>query len=124
MYRAANAYAGPRYHRYWLSGPNAALFQPMIVDDDGQPSTDNDDVMATTRPLPAGTYRLHRNWQHYEDMPCNFVRDDAYRDWTVTVAASTGTVHEAFFDPAALGRRGGRAGRRAGRAGTGGRRRG
>ena len=104
VYRAANAYPGPRYHRYWLSGPNAALFEPMIVDDDGQPSTGNDDVMATARPLPAGTYRLHRNWQHYDDYVCNFVRDDAYRDWTITVTAPAGTVHEAFFDPAALGR--------------------
>ena len=54
-------------------------------------------------------------------MPCNFVRlTTPIARWTVTVAAPTGTVHEAFFDPAALGRRGGRAGRRAGRAGTGG----
>ncbi|MDE2904423.1 MAG: hypothetical protein OXP73_15505, partial [Chloroflexota bacterium] len=103
VYRAANSYSGPRYHRYWLSGPSAALFEPMIVDDDGQPSTGNDDVMATARPLPAGTYRLHRNWQHYDDYVCNFVRDDAYRDWTITVTAPAGTVHEAFFDPAALG---------------------
>ena len=36
-------------------------------------------------------------------MPCNFKPDNAYLDWTVTVTAPTGTVHEAFFDPVATG---------------------
>ena len=103
VYRETRAYNEPRYDRFWLSGPDAPRIQPLIIDSDGQPSTGSDHQLATTRPLPAGTYRLHRNWQHSSEIPCNFVPDDSYWDWTITVTAPTGTVHEAFFDPAALG---------------------
>ena len=40
---------------------------------------------------------------HYGFFPCKFVPLDGYTEVTVTVTAPTGTVHEAFFDPAALG---------------------
>ena len=103
VYREARAYNEPRYDRFWLSGPDAPRIRSLIIDSDSQPSTGYDHQLATTRPLPAGTYRLHRNWQHSSEIPCNFVPDDSYRDWTITVTAPTGTVHEAFFDPAALG---------------------
>ena len=101
--RATDGFSGSRYSRYWLSGPDAALFRSAIVDDDGQPSSGYTHHFRSTRPLPAGEYHVHYRWQHYEDFPCNFVRDDAYDDFTVTVTAPGGTVHEAFFDPAALG---------------------
>ena len=101
--RATDGFSGSRYSRYWLSGPDAALFRSAIVDDDGQPSSGYTHQFRSTRPLPAGEYRVHYRWQHYEDFPCNFVRDDAYDDFTVTVTAPAGTAHEAFFDPAALG---------------------
>ncbi len=102
--RSTDGFSGSRYSRYWLSGPDAALFRSAIVDDDGQPSSGYTHQFRSTRPLPAGEYRVHYRWQHYEDFACNFVRDDAYDDFTVTVTAPAGTVHEAFFDPAALGR--------------------
>ncbi|MDE2902300.1 MAG: hypothetical protein OXP73_04660, partial [Chloroflexota bacterium] len=101
VYRETRAYDEPRYDRFWLSGPDAALIRSLIVDDDDQPNTGYDNRLATGRPLPAGTYRLQRNWQHSSQIPCNFVPDDTYRDWTITVTAPAGTVHEAFFDPAA-----------------------
>ena len=103
VYREARADNEPRYDRFWLSGPDAVRIRSLIVDDDDQPDTGYDHRLATTRPLPAGTYRLHRNWQHSSEIPCNFVPVDSYRDWTVTVTAPAGTVHEALFDPAALG---------------------
>ncbi len=110
VYRETRPDNKPRYDRFWLSGPDAARIRSLIIDSDSQPSNGYDHQLATIRPLPAGTYRLHRNWQLSSDMPCNFVPDDAYRDWTVTVTAPIGTVHEAFFDPAAVGTAGGSAG--------------
>ncbi|MDE2899358.1 MAG: hypothetical protein OXO54_13665, partial [Chloroflexota bacterium] len=101
VYRETRTYDEPRYDRFWLSGPDAALIRSLIVDDDNQPNTGYDNRLAAARPLPAGTYRLHRNWQHSSQIPCNFVPDDTYGDWTITVTAPAGTVHEAFFDPAA-----------------------
>ena len=98
-----HAYREPHYNRYWLSGPDAALFQPEVVDTDGQPGTGYTHGPRTTRPLPAGEYRLHYNSNHHEFFPCRFVPLDGYIEVTVTVTAPTGTVHEAFFDPAALG---------------------
>ena len=96
-------YDGPQYHRYWLSGPDAALFQPVIVDDDGQASTGYRRTLTAARPLPAGEYDVFHNSQHYARFSCAFAPLDAYLAVTVTVTAPTGTMHEAFFDPAALG---------------------
>ena len=103
VYEVEDEHREAQYHRYWLSGPDAALFQPAIVDDDGQASTGYDHLLVAARPLPAGEYDVFYNSQHYTRFVCNFVPDDAYDDVTVTVTAPTGTVHEAFFDPAALG---------------------
>ena len=36
-------------------------------------------------------------------MPCNYISEEAGAFWTVTVTAPTGTLHEALFDPAAIG---------------------
>ncbi len=101
--RAAYIYDDPQYGRYWLSGSDSGRFHALVIDADGVPSTGYDHALATTRPLPAGTYRVRYNWQHASEIPCNFVPDDSYWDWMVTVTAPAGTVHEAFFDPTALG---------------------
>ncbi len=101
--RGTNAYNDPHYSRYWLSGPNAAQFEVQISDDDGQSSTGYDHLLVAARPLPAGEYDVFYNSQRHTRFSCNFVPDDAYDDFTVTVTAPAGTVHEAFFDPAALG---------------------
>ena len=90
-----------QYIRYWLSGRDASHFQSPNVDDDTNPSNGYYYTLSTTRPLPAGSYTVRHNMQHYRDIPCNFVPDDAYLLFEVTVTAATGTVHEAFFDPAA-----------------------
>ena len=59
--------------------------------------------MRAIRPLPAGDYRLSYNSQTYVYFPCRFVPLDAYTEVALTVTAPAGTVHEALFDPAALG---------------------
>lgn len=101
--RYTNSYREPEYNRFWLSGPDMNLFQALIVDDDSISSNGYDHTLATARPLPAGEYRVSYNEQGHRFFPCNFVPQDGYIDWTVTVTAPMGTVHEAFFDPAADG---------------------
>ena len=93
----------PQYNRYWLSGPDHERFQARIIDGDDQSSTGYDHALTTARPLPGGTYEVHYHTQHYKDVPCNFRPDDAYIAFTVQVTAPEGTVHEAFFDPVAIG---------------------
>ena len=92
----------PGYDRFWLTGPSMNLFQTQLEDDDSDPVTGYDQTISTVRPLPAGVNTFKRHWQTYSQIPCNF--DDAsYRDWTVTVTAPAGTLHEAFFDPVTIG---------------------
>ena len=88
---------------YWLTGPDAALFQVVSMDGDTESRTGDARTLATARPLPAGEYRLHQHLQLEVDFPCRHMPMDAYTDITVQVTAPAGTMHEAFFDPAALG---------------------
>ena len=103
VHRKHNPYRETQYHRFWLSGPDLDLFQTLIDDDDTVPDNGYEHAFALARPLPAGEYRINYNKQHYSRIPCNFVPDNAYCEWTVTVAAPAGTLHEAFFDPVAIG---------------------
>ncbi len=89
----------PKYNNYWLSGPDSAHFQAAIVDDDSSSANGYHYTLSTARPLPAGTYSVKFNSQHYRKIPCDFKPHDAYSQWTVTVTAPAGTLHEAFFDP-------------------------
>ena len=96
-------YKDPQYHRFWLSGPDTDLFQALVYDDDSDPGNGYDHTLALTRPVPTGEYQVRYNMQHYRRFPCNFVPEDAYEAWTVTVTAPAGVLHEAFFDPVAVG---------------------
>ena len=78
------------------------LFQSGVEDDDTVPDNGYDHTLVLARPLPAGEYHVNDHMQHHDDFPCNFV-PDTYSKWTVTVTAPAGTVHEAFFDPVAIG---------------------
>ena len=83
---------GSGYHRYRMTGPDAALFQHLREDTDADPANGYDDTIVTVRPLPEGVYRFQHHWQHYRQIPCDFFPDDAYTEWTVTVSAPSGTV--------------------------------
>ena len=96
-------YEDPQYHRFWLSGSDMDLFQALVDDDDSDPDNGYDHTLALARPVPAGEYQVRYNMQHYRRFPCNFVPEDAYDAWTVTVTAPSGTLHEAFFDPVTVG---------------------
>ena len=89
----------------WLDGGDADLFR--VEFSDGVPydfSGDgtNDSIeytqrVVSARPLPLGVYRTH-----YNNRDAHFVRCGGYSsryEWTVTVNAPAGTLHEAFFDP-------------------------
>ena len=104
LYTRDSPYGSAEYDRYWLSGADAALFHPEVADTDGQPSNGFTHGPRASRPLPAGEYRLRYNAHGDHQFPCRFVPLDGYTEVTVTVTAPAGTVHEAFFDPAALGR--------------------
>ena len=102
VHRKHNPYRETQYHRFWLSGQAGGLFQTLIDDADSVPDNGYDHALALARPLPAGEYRVNYHKQHYVYFPCNFV-PDTYSKWTVTVTAPADTLHEAFFDPVAIG---------------------
>ena len=88
----------------WLEGRDSALFDTSDgdstasdTDSDGEYDTIKyDQIITFARPLPAGEYRfdLKEPWRYH--IICNFVISN---EWTVTVNAPGGTLHEAFFDP-------------------------
>ncbi len=83
--------------RGWLEGKNANLFEA------------KKGIIATARPMPAGEYTYYYNVQDSKHIICN-AYPELRRTWnvhTVVVTAPEGTVHEAFFDPVALGTGGG-----------------
>ena len=77
----------------WLDGGDANWFSVA--------SPSQDYRVTTTRPLPAGTYEFHFNHRGPYYGRCEGY---AFRyEWTVTVNAPEGTLHEALFDPVAVG---------------------
>ena len=95
----------------WFEGDYAALFSvtqakaiPYDINGDGKFTVATDGIeftetFNTTRPLPAGKYKVVRKEVWATHLACNFVLS---YDWTVTVTAPTGAIHEAFFDPVKL----------------------
>lgn len=93
----------------WLDGGDADLFSVKFGDGiphDSSGDGTNDSVqyaqrVMTARPLPAGAYKTHYNHRDIVFVPCEGYK---YRDeWTVTVNAPEGTLHEMFFDPVTNG---------------------
>ena len=62
-------------------------------------------VAKTARPLPAGEYKFYYAYQPQRYVLCDALPQDELKrhEVFVTVTAPAGTVHEAFFDPAAVG---------------------
>ena len=54
----------------------------------------------SVRPMPAGTYRFNHNYMPYAYIPCGHA--DTF-EMTANVAGPEGVLHEAFFDPVAIG---------------------
>ena len=95
--------------RLWVDGGDADLFSVKFGDPipyDWSGDGVNDSIRYTrsievARPLPEGEYRFHYNNRKVFFIPC-----DGYTvryEWTVTITAPTGTLHEALFDPVTVG---------------------
>ena len=91
--------------RFWLDGGDANLFSVVYGDSvpyDFSGDGVNDSVnfnrrVVSARRLPEGVYKFHFNIRSPFFKLC-----DGYTtryEWTVTVNAPGGTLHEAFFDP-------------------------
>ena len=94
------------YARWWTTGPDADLFIFRIADDpDNDPTTGYAWEEIATRPIPQGTYLFYANHQSSRWAPCDYSPKALLDldDTTVIVTAPDGTLHEAFFDPAAIG---------------------
>ena len=106
-------FAGEGYVRPWYEGRDADLLEIALVVDgvDIAPdlfATRKDTVgfqfsTRILRPLPRGTYEVKEFTESGESMPCNFYIPGYVHPWTFTFEAPDGTLHEAFFDPAAIG---------------------
>lgn len=91
------------YPKDFLSGEHAQLFRGEIGDDDNDPLNGFKYQISNRRPLPARSYTFTDHGRPHEFAACNFAPVNYQLDWTVTVEAPVGTVHEAFFDPVAIG---------------------
>ena len=104
--------SGAGYTKLWLTGEDAHLFEYVIVVE-GQVITPDywatrnqltgyDYQFRTARPLPAGVYEVYRHVQRIEWIPCDYT-DHPPSTWRYTLKSAEGTLHEAFFDPVAIG---------------------
>ena len=88
----------------WVEGRDSALFDTTDgnttasdTDGDGEYDTIEYDLMVTlARPVPAGEYRFVLKENEIAFKLCDFVISN---EWTVTVTAPEGVLHEAFFRP-------------------------
>ena len=91
-----------------IEGRDSALFDtadgPSTASDtDGDGEYDTikyDEMVQLARPLPAGEYRFDLKEPRPRYAICNFVISN---EWTVTVTAPSGTLHELLFDPVTVG---------------------
>ena len=94
----------------WFKGPDKDLVTDVNVDfrpwDGGLVRYTR--RVVTTRPLPAGEYAPNPGGTWYGGVVCARYPAiaDNYRVIEITVTAPSGTLHEAFFDPVAIGNSG------------------
>ncbi len=98
-----SAPARTAYRNRWILGQDRDLFSAVTIDDDTDPTNGFTEVLRAARPLPAGSYRFLYRAQNTAFVPCDYRSEDAGAFWNVTVTAPAGKVHEAFFDPVAIG---------------------
>ena len=94
---------GQGYSSIWLTGRDAVLFSALIADDNTSAADGYTERITTVRPLPKGIYEFTNHARSYIYTLCNFTPENHQLDWTVTVTAPTGTLHELFFDPVTVG---------------------
>ena len=92
---------GDEYTIDYFEGPHKHLFEKEIVDSNKDPNDGYRLESRNSRPLPRGIYELEYYGTHPAFLPCGYAPLASY--WTIHVTAPAGTLHEAFFDPAAIG---------------------
>ena len=85
----------------YFKGPDKHLFKDEKIDSNNDPADGYRLESRSRRPLPRGNYELEYYDVHVEFLPCGYAPLASY--WTIRVTAPAGTLHEAFFDPAAIG---------------------
>ena len=85
----------------YFKGPDKHLFEDEKVDSNDDPADGYHLESVSRRPLPRGNYELEYYSIRVGDLPCGYTPLASY--WTIHVIAPAGTLHEAFFDPAAIG---------------------
>lgn len=91
------------YPKNFLTGENAELFQGKIVDNDTEASNGFKYQIINRRPLPFGNYAFTNHSRRHEFKACGFAPVNNQLSFVVSATAPVGTLHEAFFDPAAIG---------------------
>ena len=93
------------YDRFWLTGQDSGIFSALIVDDNTSATDGFNRRIAIVRPLLGGVYKFRSHVISYSYIPCDFTPENGtgQLDWTVTVTAPAGTLHELFFDPVTVG---------------------
>ena len=92
---------GDEYFIHYFKGTHKQLFENEVVDSNDDPYDGYRHEIRNRRPLPRGIYELEYYITHPLFLPCGYNSLSSY--WTVHVTAPAGTLHEAFFDPAAIG---------------------
>ena len=92
---------GDEYFGGYFKGTHKRLFENEVVDSNDDPNDGYRLESRNRRPLPRGVYELKYYVTHPLFQPCGYNSLDSH--WTIHVTAPAGTLHEAFFDPAAMG---------------------
>ena len=101
VFADAGIWGGQGYSIDYFKGPHSHLFEEVRVDSNDNPTDGYRIQSKIKRPLPRGSYVLENYSQDQIHLPCDYEILGQY--WTVHVAPPAGTLHEAFFDPAAIG---------------------
>ena len=106
----SSVYAGDEYDIFFLEGDDKRFFEFDIRDADDDPFNGYSGRLKTTRPLVRGDYSVMYHRMSGSIMPCIDASAGGRRDvpvadvtWTIRVTAPARTLHEAFFDPVAIG---------------------
>ena len=100
--------SGEEYRIYFFTGDDKNFFEIVLKDTDSDPYNTYYRIVKTARPLVEGDYsvRYHQKsgiLRHCVESPLEEYKDDPTANWTIRATAPAGTLHEAFFDPVAIG---------------------
>ena len=94
-------FPGLDYTINYFKGSDKHLFKDEKIDSNNDPADGYRLESRSRRPLPRGNYELEYYDVPLVALPCGYAPLASY--WTIHVTAPDGTLHEAFFDPAAIG---------------------